>query len=288
MLKAHRCSSPKRMRLISMIGNERKQVCIGLAQYMHRTEMALRANLLPNGATQKVRPLNDAKAIANGANAISEGFLFFVAASLIIGETYRGSRKKAEQRDRTEEEVTALREKVEALAERMGIKMEDLESDSEQVGEGDGSQPQQPRTAPQYTEELRAKQLQASVEVLLRLAIKNGWIAGDEALQLDTVLGSSEQSPPAPSGSSSGSSSGPGPVQDPETVASPSIIQQVAQQRARALAQEIRRDPNANQGDRSGGTEEGLLLAGQGPERTDMPLAELLARINAQQTTQSQ
>jgi hypothetical protein len=57
--------------------------------------MALRTNLLPNGVQQKVRPLNDAKAIANGANAISEGFLFFVAAALILGETYRGSRKKA-------------------------------------------------------------------------------------------------------------------------------------------------------------------------------------------------
>ena len=94
---------------------------------MHRTEMALRTNLLPNGVQQKVRPLNDAKAIANGANAISEGFLFFVAAALILGETYRGSRKKAEQRDRTEDSLNQLKEQVENMASVLGIDLEELQ-----------------------------------------------------------------------------------------------------------------------------------------------------------------
>lgn len=56
-----------------------RKACIGLAQFMHRSEITLRSNLI-GGTHQKVRPLNDAKAVANGANAISEGFLFAVAA----------------------------------------------------------------------------------------------------------------------------------------------------------------------------------------------------------------
>ena len=39
------------------------------------------------------------RAIENGANAIAEGFLFSVAAVLILGETYRSSRNQARRRD---------------------------------------------------------------------------------------------------------------------------------------------------------------------------------------------
>lgn len=37
------------------------QICIELAQKMHRTEMRLRANLVPGSEKLKVRPLNDSK-----------------------------------------------------------------------------------------------------------------------------------------------------------------------------------------------------------------------------------
>ena len=75
---------------VFLVTNEK--ICIALAQHMHRTEARLRQNLLPGSENYKIRPLNDAKAISNGANAISEGFLFAVAATIILGETYRSSR----------------------------------------------------------------------------------------------------------------------------------------------------------------------------------------------------
>ncbi|CAD6947299.1 unnamed protein product [Tilletia controversa] len=91
--------------------------CIGLAQVMHRVEMRARSNLLgANTEHQKIRPLSESKAIANGANAISEGFLFAVAAALIIGESFRSSRSNAKQRNRTEEAVEELRDSVKELA----------------------------------------------------------------------------------------------------------------------------------------------------------------------------
>ncbi|CAD6979118.1 unnamed protein product, partial [Tilletia controversa] len=88
---------------------------------MHRVEMRARSNLLgANTEHQKIRPLSESKAIANGANAISEGFLFAVAAALIIGESFRSSRSNAKQRNRTEEAVEELRDSVKELAGMVG------------------------------------------------------------------------------------------------------------------------------------------------------------------------
>ena len=261
---------------------------------MHRTEMALRTNLLPGGVQQKVRPLNDAKAIANGANAISEGFLFFVAAALILGETYRGSRKKAEQRDRTEDSLNRLQDQVERVATVLGIDMEQLEQISEQDQDGSGLQEGPSgshRTADRngdvteeadpslvearlksyrerQDEDLKNKQLQAAVSVLLNLALKNRWVVGPEALELEGILGSrspeATQAPPSlqnPQQQTTETANASNRRQDPTFASSddpsptlqPSIIQQVALERAKALAREVRgeTDPNAQPVDAS-------------------------------------
>lgn len=259
---------------------------------MHRTEMALRTNLLPNGVQQKVRPLNDAKAIANGANAISEGFLFFVAAALILGETYRGSRKKAEQRDRTEDSLNQLKDQVERMATVLGIDLEQLERLSEQEMDGDGTQGSSSGSSrsnggngagvvteeadpslvearlrvyrDKQDEDLKSKQLQAAVSVLLNLALKNRWVVGPEALELEGILGSSRKDasptisqtlqPSQAEATESPESSTNSPYQtmtnkldDASTsTLQPSIIQQVALERAKALAREARGETDSN------------------------------------------
>ncbi|CDU24183.1 uncharacterized protein SPSC_02812 [Sporisorium scitamineum] len=259
-----------------------KKICIALAQRMHRTEMALRTNLLPNGVQQKVRPLNDAKAIANGANAISEGFLFFVAAALILGETYRGSRKKAEQRDRTEDSLNQLQEQVERLANVLGIDLDQLSEQGQDVElQASGSTSDGRRSMnsivteeadpslvearlkvyqERQDEELKSKQLQAAVSVLLNLALKNRWIVGPEALELEGILGNKQSTAAPPSASASSpvqlpsepSSSPSDPVataassNDNSPPLQPSIIQQVALERAKALAREVRGEADAN------------------------------------------
>jgi len=49
-------------------------------------------------------------AVENGANAIAEGFLFAVAATLILAETYRSARKDSKRRDKLDEQLEELNE----------------------------------------------------------------------------------------------------------------------------------------------------------------------------------
>ncbi|EIW61012.1 OPA3-domain-containing protein [Trametes versicolor FP-101664 SS1] len=92
--------------------------CVALAQRMYQTEVRLRTNLLGEPA-KHVRPLSETKAIENGANALAEGFLFTVAAGLIIAETWRSSRNQTKRRDSVDESLDELKECVGELSKRM-------------------------------------------------------------------------------------------------------------------------------------------------------------------------
>lgn len=193
-------------------------ICIALAQNMHRTEMLLRSNLLagPNssGEKAKVRPLNEAKAVTNGANALAEGFLFALAAALIMGESFRGSRSRAKQRDKTEEGLEELSMATKALAEKIGVNFDEIErrvKEMQKVQEAvreneegnikveDESEFKEPPTeqsrlaASLYDTQLRLEREQHAVSVLLRLALKSGWIQGQEALHLQSILDGTDE-----------------------------------------------------------------------------------------------
>lgn len=145
-----------------------RKVCISLAQYMHRTESRLRQNLLPGSEKYKIRPLNDAKAISNGANAISEGFLFAVAALIIFGETYRGSRSRANERDHLREEIGQLSEQLDALNKKLQI---------DGVIDGNSLAASQSPSLPEsiVVNSTQYSQLVHSVQMLWTLAETNGW-----------------------------------------------------------------------------------------------------------------
>lgn len=76
----------------------------------------MRVNLLgetnSQGAKPHIRALSETKAIATGANFISEAFLFAVAVSLIMAEQYRGYRKDTKRRDLVTERLDTLDEAV--------------------------------------------------------------------------------------------------------------------------------------------------------------------------------
>jgi hypothetical protein len=59
------------------------------------------------------------RAIENGANALAEGFLFAVAASLIIAETWRSSRSSSRRRDDVDDQLENLAASVQQLVERV-------------------------------------------------------------------------------------------------------------------------------------------------------------------------
>jgi len=193
-------------------------ICINLAQFMHRIEMRLRSNLLAgassNGEKAKVRPLNEAKAVTNGANALAEGFLFALAAALILGESYRGSRSRAKQRDRTEEGLEELSMVTKALAEKIGIdfneierRVKEMQEVQEAVRESEEGQDsiEEPEPLSEQARQLIAlreardrmekdrDRLQHAVNALLRLALKSGWIQGEEGLHLQSILDGADE-----------------------------------------------------------------------------------------------
>lgn len=59
------------------------------------------------------------RAIENGANALAEGFLFAVAASLILAETWRSARSQSKRRDDVDDRLDELAARVDGLTERV-------------------------------------------------------------------------------------------------------------------------------------------------------------------------
>lgn len=95
-----------------------KKVCINIAQTVHSTDLKLRMSLLGEKKI-KIRPLNDKKAIENGANFISEFFIFSVAGSLIMYESYRSRKKAADQRDALADDISALQDEIEYIKKKL-------------------------------------------------------------------------------------------------------------------------------------------------------------------------
>ncbi|KAJ4482374.1 optic atrophy 3 protein-domain-containing protein [Lentinula aciculospora] len=96
-----------------------RNFCVSLAQMMYRSEVRLRTGILGEPA-KHIRPLSETKAIDSGANALAEGFLFSVAAALILGETYRTSRNQSKRRDDVDEKLDGLESKVSELRTEIG------------------------------------------------------------------------------------------------------------------------------------------------------------------------
>jgi hypothetical protein len=59
------------------------------------------------------------RAIENGANALAEGFLFAVAASLVIAETWRSSRSSTKRREAIDDAVDSLDARLSLLSDRV-------------------------------------------------------------------------------------------------------------------------------------------------------------------------
>ncbi|KAJ2158760.1 hypothetical protein GGF46_003541 [Coemansia sp. RSA 552] len=103
-------------------------LCINVAQVAHRTEMTWKMRVL-GYRQEKIRPLNDARAVDAGANFLGETFIFGVALSLIFAEQLRSRNNARRERnaldDRLDElelqssesdkELKSLREKCDLL-----------------------------------------------------------------------------------------------------------------------------------------------------------------------------
>ncbi|KAF5386864.1 hypothetical protein D9615_002084 [Tricholomella constricta] len=95
-----------------------REFCVSLAQSLYRTEVKLRTNIMGEPA-KHIRPLSETRAIERGANALAEGFLFAVAASLILGEAWRSSRNQSKRRDNVDDQLDLLGTQVTELTARV-------------------------------------------------------------------------------------------------------------------------------------------------------------------------
>lgn len=92
--------------------------CIRIAQTIHLTDVRLRMRLLGEQKI-KVRPLNDTKAIEQGANFLSELFIFSVAGGLIFYESYRSRKKAADEKESLADDISTLQDEIEYIKKKL-------------------------------------------------------------------------------------------------------------------------------------------------------------------------
>lgn len=175
-----------------------RNVCVSLAQMMYRYEIKLRTNLLGEPA-KHVRPLSEARAIENGANFLAEGFLFTVAAGLILSETWRSSRSSSKRRDDVDERIEDVAQRVQALAQRAE------ESDARVL-----------------EERQKNEELTRILERVVEIGLRGGWVElEDTPLRIPRPSPRAHSPPsdlpPSPPSSSSSPSPSPSPSPPPET-----------------------------------------------------------------------
>lgn len=143
-----------------------RNICITLAQTLYRYEIRLRTGLLGEPPSSRhVRPLSETRAIENGANFLAEGFLFTVAAALILGESWRSARSEARRRAGVGDALDALVVRVGELEERVG-----------RVEEAEGE------------ERERARELARILDRVVEIGLRGGWAElQDTPLQIPRI-----------------------------------------------------------------------------------------------------
>ena len=156
------------------------------------------------------------RAIENGANSLAEGFLFAVAAGLILGEQYRSSRNQSKRRDTVDDQLDELKSSVEGLNTRLDTlaRQQEERLTEESVRYvlhlpyvhmyAPASRPNSTDMRPFRHDEL-ARILQRVVEIGLR----GGWAEfEDTPLRLPRIQLDVGRRPPSDNSSNSGSGSG--------------------------------------------------------------------------------
>ncbi|KAJ2816910.1 hypothetical protein IWW50_006335 [Coemansia erecta] len=95
-----------------------RSLCINVAQLAHRTEMNWKMKVL-GYKQEKIRPLNDARAVDAGANFLGEAFIFGVAVSLILAEQLRSRSQAKRQRNAVDERLDDLEAQVAQYREEL-------------------------------------------------------------------------------------------------------------------------------------------------------------------------
>ncbi|KAJ7025905.1 OPA3-domain-containing protein [Mycena alexandri] len=150
--------------------------CVSLAQMLYRSEVKLRTGILGEPA-KHIRPLSETRAVENGANALAEGFLFSVAATLILGEAYRSNRSQTKRREGVDEQLEALTSQVSELASRVRGVEERLGGGPGGVGREVGGEPGVEERVRGVEE--RTNDLTRITQRIVEFGLRGGWAEFD-------------------------------------------------------------------------------------------------------------
>ncbi|QPG76356.1 hypothetical protein FOA43_003744 [Brettanomyces nanus] len=104
-----------------------KRFCVRVAQNIHFFDNRLKEKLLGH-SMRPIRPLNEARAIANGANFLSEAFIFSVGSGALLLETNRQRQKEKNRREAVADDIAMLQEEIEGIKKQLAdysIKIDD-------------------------------------------------------------------------------------------------------------------------------------------------------------------
>lgn len=113
------------------------------------------------------------RAIENGANALAEGFLFGVAALLIIAETWRSSRNNTKRREDVDDRIEVLQGQVQGLTDRV----DSLASDLNEKWEEEKARYVQDYNTHYlvYLYSIRNDELTRILERVVEIGLRGGW-----------------------------------------------------------------------------------------------------------------
>ncbi|RLN07770.1 OPA3-like protein [Panicum miliaceum] len=107
-----------------------RQLIINLAQANHRISTNIQRRVYGHATNVEIRPLNEEKAVQAAADLIGELFVFSVAGAAVIFEVQRSARSEARKEEARKNEIEAIRQKEDQLAEEiltMKQKLSELE-----------------------------------------------------------------------------------------------------------------------------------------------------------------
>ncbi|KAK2393632.1 hypothetical protein P8452_11684 [Trifolium repens] len=114
-----------------------RQLIIDMAQKNHQITTQMQRRIYGHATDVEIRPLNEEKAVQAAVDLIGEVFVFSVAVLALIFEVQRSARSEARKEEIRKQELEAVRQKNDGLAEEIELLKHRLE-ELEQLARGRG------------------------------------------------------------------------------------------------------------------------------------------------------
>ncbi|GAU23569.1 hypothetical protein TSUD_385550 [Trifolium subterraneum] len=114
-----------------------RQFIIDIAQKNHQITTKMQRRIYGHATDVEIRPLNEEKAVQAAVDLFGEVFVFSVAVLALIFEVQRSARSEARKEEVRKQELEAVRQKNDGLAEEIELLKHRLE-ELEQMARGRG------------------------------------------------------------------------------------------------------------------------------------------------------